>query len=146
MKSVYAAGAIAGLVGGIVGVIFYIIGGMLGLIPVGPENIILLTIRFIATRILGLPVDAVLAVINIIVTIIFGAIFGMIYSKFYDSIPGKDITKGLYFGLMIWFIKDIAAGVYVALMGGISFAIQLIFVGFFMWIVYGPIISKLYTK
>ncbi len=145
LKSSYA-GAIAGFAGSIAGLIFYYIGGMIGLYSVGPENIREALIRFIAERILGIPVDATLAVIFIIVTIVFGLIFGAIYSKLYESIPGKDIKKGLYFGLMIWLIKDIASGVYIGLMGGGSLAIEFIFVGFFMWIVYGPIISKLYTK
>ena len=145
LKSSYA-GAIAGFIAGIVSIIFYYVGGMIGLYSLGAENIRLAIIRFVATRILGIPLDATLAVFTIIITIIFGAIFGIIYSKFYNSIPGQDIKKGLYFGVMIWFIKDIAGGTYVALMGGITFATELIFVGFFMWIVYGPIIGKLYTK
>lgn len=145
LKSSYA-GAIAGFIAGIVSIIFYYVGGMIGVYSLGAENIRLAIIRFVATRILGIPLDATLAVFTIIITIIFGAIFGVIYSKFYNSIPGQDIKKGLYFGLMIWLIKDIAGGTYVALMGGITFATELIFVGFFMWIVYGPIICKLYTK
>jgi hypothetical protein len=144
LKSSYA-GAIAGFIAGIVFVFFYFLGGMIGLYSVGAENIKLAIIRFISTRILGVPLDASLAVITIIVTIIFGVIFGAIYSKLYNSIPRQNIKKGLHFGLMIWLI-NIAAGVYVALMGGIPFATELIFAGFFMWIVYGLIIGKLYTK
>ena len=145
LKSSYA-GAIAGFIAGIVCVIFYYVGGMIGLYSIGAENIKLSIVRFIATRILGVPLDATLAVTASIVTIIFGILFGVMYSKLYDSIPGKDIKKGLHFGLMIWLIKDIAGGIYVALMGGLVFATELIFVGFFMWIVYGFIIEKLYTK
>jgi len=44
-------------------------------------------------------------------------------------------------------IKDIAAGAYAALVGGVTdFAIGLIFTGFFMWITYGPVLGALYKK
>jgi hypothetical protein len=145
LKNSYA-GAIAGFIAGIVCLIFYYIGGMIGLYSVGAENIKLAIIRFVATRILGVPLTATLAVIIIIVTIIFGVIFGVLYSKLYDSISGQDIKKGLHFGFMIWLIQGLAGGIYVAIMGGVTFATELIFIGFFMWIVYGAIIGKLYTK
>lgn len=83
----------------------------------------------------------------IVLGIIFGTVFGAIYSRFHDLIPGKGISKGLYFGLMIWFIKDIAAGAYTALtMGQVATGIGLIVVGFFMWIAYGPVLAALYKK
>lgn len=145
LKNSYA-GAIAGFIAGIVCLIFYYIGGTIGLFPIGAENIQLAIIRFVATRILGIPLTETLAVITIIVTIIFGIIFGVLYSKLYGSIPGQDIKKGLYFGLIIWLIQGLAGGIYVAIMGGVRFATELIFLGFFMWIVYGAVIGKLYTK
>ena len=77
----------------------------------------------------------------IILTIIFGAIFGEIFAKFFGKM------KGINFGLLIWLIKDIAAGTYIGLIDKlVSTAIGLIFTGFFMWIVYGFILGKLYKK
>ncbi len=77
----------------------------------------------------------------IILTIIFGAIFGEIFAKFFGKM------KGINFGLLIWLIKDIAAGAYIALIDNlVSAAIGLIFIGFFMWIVYGYVLGMLYKK
>ena len=129
MKSGVIAGATAGLVGGIVGDIVGAIGYYAGLFEMGSVDI------------------AYASVIAIVLTIIFGAIFGAIYSRFHDQIPGIGVSKGLYFGLMIWFIKDIAAGACVGFVEGvIPSAIWLIFIGFFMWITYGPLLGALYKK
>jgi hypothetical protein len=78
---------------------------------------------------------------------IWGIIFGIIYSRFYDSIPGKEVLKGVYFGLLIWVVKDVAAGSYTILIRmDVSWGIGLILIGFFMWIVYGPVLGYLYKK
>jgi len=72
---------------------------------------------------------------------------GVAFSFLYSLIPGKGAVKGLYFGFSIWVIKDVAAGSYLALtMMEVSLAISLIFGGFFMWIVYGPVLATLYKK
>ncbi len=83
----------------------------------------------------------------ILLTVIFGAIFGAMYARFHDQIPGDGASKGLYFGLMIWLVKDIAAGVYIGVVDRIpSITIGLIYGGFFMWIAYGPVLGTLYKK
>jgi hypothetical protein len=57
------------------------------------------------------------------------------------------MLKGLSYGLLIWLIKDIAAGSYTALIGiGVTWGIGLILVGFFVWIAYGPVLAILYKK
>jgi hypothetical protein len=84
-----------------------------------------------------------------VLSIVFGAIFGALYSRFHDPIPGKGISKGIYFGLMIWLVKDIAAGAFVPLLSrrlDWTVSIALIFVGFFEWIVYGSLLGALYKK
>jgi hypothetical protein len=129
MKSGVGAGAVAGVVGGIVGVVFGLIGTSIKLIDAPPGSIMNVTATMI------------------VLTIIFGAIFGWMYSRFCDLVPGKGISKGLYFGLMIWLVKDIAAGAYIALVDmATSIAIGLIYLGFFMWIAYGYVLSALYKK
>jgi hypothetical protein len=129
LKSVIAAGAIAGLVSGIVGNIFAFIGVSSGLMASPP----------------GSTSTAVLMMI--VLAIIWGAILSMFYQRFHDGIPGKGIMKGLYFGLMIWLVKDIAAGSFVGLINmATSLAVALIYIGFFMWISYGYVLSTLYKK
>jgi hypothetical protein len=55
--------------------------------------------------------------------------------------------KGVYFGLLIWVIKDLCAGSYTALLRmDVTWGIGIIVVGFFMWIVYGPLLWYLYEK
>jgi hypothetical protein len=51
---------------------------------------------------------------NVSLGFIWSIIFGLLYSKYYESTPGKGTMKGLYFGLIIWTVKDIAAGSYTA--------------------------------
>ena len=128
MKRGVVAGAVAGLVGGISAVIFGGIGYQLGLY--------------------GLRVISVMewTIYTIILTVIYGAIFGIIYAKIYDSIPGKAILKGITAGSIIWFIKDIATGVDLALEREPVSVIAMIWVGFFTWIVYGLVIGILYKK
>ena len=83
----------------------------------------------------------------IVLAMILGAVFGAIYLKFYDLVPGKGVSKGLYFGLMIWLIKNIAGGADEALLFlEIPSAIRLIFVGFFLWVTYGFVLGALYKK
>lgn len=127
MKNAVAAEGVAGVVGAVVGVITAFVTRSIG--PSAP-----------------FPIPMMYGVAFMIVPgiIIFGAVFGAIYSRFHDLIPGKGISKGLYFGLMIWFIKDIGAGAYTALtMEQAASGIGLIVVGFFMWIAYGQVLPAL---
>jgi len=125
MKSGVAAGAAAGVVAGIVGIVFGLV-----CVPIG----------------FWCAITNQAAVALIVITIIFGAIFGAMYSRFHDLVPGKGVSKGVYFGLMIWLV-NITAGAYVALVGGeVPTASSLIIFGFFIWIVYGAVLGVLYKK
>jgi len=87
------------------------------------------------------------AAILAVLATIFGAIFGVIYARFYPLIPDKGLMKGLYFGMMIWLIKDIAAGAYAAItMGAVAVGVSLVAGGVYMWIVYGLVLGALYRK
>ncbi|WP_455277973.1 hypothetical protein [[Eubacterium] cellulosolvens] len=137
MKSGIFAGAIAGVIMGIGSTILaYILGILLQFIePIG------------GLEIWDPSMQILLALAEISLGLIWGSIFGAIYSYTHNIIPGKGIIKGLYFGLIILLIKDIAAGSYVALMlMQIQTAINLIIYGFFMWIIYGLILGYLYKK
>ncbi|MCW4032117.1 MAG: hypothetical protein NWF08_01845 [Candidatus Bathyarchaeota archaeon] len=134
MKSGIHAGAIAGVIIGIIQAICSFILTSIGIIkpPGGPE-----------VWDFSLNVLFLLAVISL--GVIWGIIFGAIYKFLYGFIPGKGVVKGLCYGLLIWLVKDIAAGSYVALIGfEMNLAIGLIIVGFFMWIAYGLVIGVLY--
>ena len=125
MKNVVLAGAIAGVVGGIAGVVLGLV-----CVPIG----------------FWCAMTNTSAAATIVLTIIFAVIFAVLYSKLCDSIPSKGVLKGIYFGLMIW-VVNIAAGAYVALVGGeISTGSSLIIFGFFIWIVYGALLGALYKK
>ena len=85
-------------------------------------------------------------------TVIF---FGLLYKRIYNLIPGKGIIKGLFFGLLIWFIKDIAAGAYLIFSGTVTAGglfewvtagVNLIVMGLNMWIIYGLVLGYLYKK
>jgi hypothetical protein len=132
MKNPILAGAIAGLVSGIVSSIIVFIGISAGLYGAG----------------IIVPVTSQTdsAILMIVLTVIFGPIVALIYSRFYDRIPGKDLKKGLYFGLMVWFIKDIMAGAYVIfpMMQQTVIGINLIVVGLYMWTIYGIVLGYLY--
>jgi len=135
MKNILVVGPIAGVVLGIVSAISsYIFGPYFRILeaPGGWEIWDLSLIRLFALAAISLGV-------------IWGTIMGAIYARFYDRVPGKGILKGLYFGLLIWLIKDIMAGSYLALtMLEIPSAIILIINGFFMWSAYGLMLGYLY--
>jgi len=136
MKSGIVAGAIAGLVSGIVSSISVSVGLSIGLYGGG----------FWGIPAAFLPAD--LAIAMVVLTFFFGTILGLLYSKFYDLIPGSGLRKGLNFGLMVGFVKDIMADAYVTIpmMQPIIIGVNLIVGGFYMWIIYGLVIGALYKK
>ena len=88
-----------------------------------------------------------LSLAHLSLAMIWGVIFGLLFASLYGWIPGKGVVKGLYYGLLIWVIKDVVAGSYLALtLMEVNLAIILISTGFFMWIVYGPVLGYLYKK
>ncbi len=136
MKSSIVAGAIAG---SIMGMVNFVLGYMLSYIgvtePLGGS-------WEIAQSLLMLIVLALFSL-----SVIWGIFFGAIYGRFFDNIPGKGVMKGLVYGILVWIAKDVAAGSYVTLIFmATSISINLIIVGFFMWIVYGLVLGYLYKK
>jgi hypothetical protein len=135
MKNILVVGPIAGVVLGTVSLVTSYIFGLHFRILEAPGGLeiwdpSLVRLFALATLSLG---------------VIWGTIMGVIYAKFYDRVPGKGILKGLYFGLIIWLIKDIMAGSYLALtMLEIPSAIILLINGFFMWPAYGLVLGFLY--
>lgn len=139
MKNAILAGAIAGAVMDMPLVAFAYVSTNMGvsfIIPPGGSSEIWTPSMFMLLGVAHLALD-----------IFWGMIGGAAYSYLHNMIPGKGVVKGLYFGLSIWVIKDIAAGSYLALtMNEVNSAMLLISGGFFMWIVYGPVLGYLYKK
>ena len=134
MKKAVYSGFVAGLVSAIVAALMVSVGGQMGLFGWGvvyPESLV--------------PYSASTF---ILLGVIFGPIVAVIYSRFYDLIPGKDLRKGLNFGLIVWFIKDIMAATYVtvSMMQPILVGVNLIVGGLYMWITYGLVLGHLYKK
>jgi hypothetical protein len=128
IKSGVLAGLIAGVIAGVSGVLFGGLGAMVGLYGTPPISVVLWTIYWM------------------IITPIFGAIFGVLYQMLYDSIPGEGIKKGAAAGLMVWLIKDIATAVYLGAEQAAVSVIAIVWVGFFIWFVYGLVIGLIYEK
>ena len=139
MKRGIVASAIAGLISGLLSATLVAIGRLIGLYGVltPPGNLFIFSTGWI------------------VLTIIFCTSFGLLYTKIYNLLPGKGIKKGLYFGLMIWFIKDIAAGAYLIFSGimtpggiieWVTAGVNLIVIGLYMWPIYGLALGALYKK
>jgi hypothetical protein len=139
MKNVILAGAIAGAVMDIPLVAFAYVATNMGVSFIQPPGG--------SAEIWTPSLFMLLGLAHLALDIFWGMIGGAAYSFLYSLIPGKGVVKGLYFGVSIWVIKDIAAGSYLALtMNEVNSAILLITGGFFMWILYGPVLGYLYKK
>ena len=137
MRNAILAGAIAGAISDISAVASAYVFGNLGAFTAPGGSMELWTPSMFM----------LLGVAHLSLDIIWGMIGGVAFSYLYNLIPGKDTMKGLTFGLSIWVIKDVAAGSYLALtMMEVDSAIILIICGFFMWIVYGAVLGRLYKK
>ena len=90
------SGLIAGIVGGIVSIITAIIFINSGLqhwnLPFPP-----------------IPSLMYIVAVTFSFAIIWGIVLGLFYSRFYDFIPGKNIVKGLIYGIILWLILSIRA-------------------------------------
>jgi hypothetical protein len=139
MKNIVLASAIAGLISGLLSAIIVLMGRMLKLFGVlAPlENAFIFSVGWT------------------ILTLIFCIFFGLLYKRIYDSIPGRSMMKGLFFGLLIWFMKDIAAGAFLIFSGTlvaegllewITAGVNLIVLGSYMWPIYGLVLGALYKK
>jgi len=131
MKSGLSAGAVAGVVGGIVAVTAVWITN-----PTVHTSSPAAMVQWLITQI-GL-------------NIVWGAVFGWIFSKVYTLVPGKNATKGLYFSLMVWlfFIGLYPVTFFVLLYGPTMYQLALGWgiVGFLVRLVYGPVLGALYKK
>jgi hypothetical protein len=81
--------------------------------------------------------------------VIWGAVFGWIFSKVYTLIPGKGATKGLYFSLMVWIfigLYPVTFYLFVYAPPLTAMATNWGVVGFLVRLFYGPVLGVLYKK
>jgi len=134
MKSGFTAGLVAGFVTAIstpiIGFIFIAIGIVE---PLGGQEI------WDPTMIMLWP----FVLFGLIV--IWGTIFGVIYSKVYNIIPGKNLMKGLIYGLIIFLISNIrVASFQIAFWQAIAWLWTFNSIGFFGLVIYGLVLGYLY--
>lgn len=134
----FLAGAIAGIVSAFVNLL---VGA--ALLSIG---IIGITESF--TTVEEFPFPASYILVGLIgIGIVTGIICGAIYSKLYESIPGKALSKGVCYGVIIWIIKDIGAAMYMILPWGAYYlASAFIACGLPLWLVYGAVLGTIYEK
>ena len=144
-------GAFLGIINGIVAVFFvmiyeYLIG--FSLVPPTIQDISVIMYRFGAHAFWHL---------------LWGAIFGAIFARVYNVIPGKGVTKGLYYAFMIYLISSVHQGALAIAYGiiqplGIPFlnfelkefllisGQEWIVVDLFVYAVYGFLLGKFFKK
>ena len=77
--------------------------------------------------------------------VIWGTVFGVIYSKAYNIIPGKNLMKGLIYGLVIFLISNIRVTSFqIAFWQAIEWLRTFNSIGFFSLIIYGLVLGYLY--
>jgi hypothetical protein len=123
------AGIIAGLVGAIIVVIFGLIGTMIGLIHPVP----------------GVSMEQWIGG-ELIVNGIWGAILGWLYRFFYNSIPGKGITKGIVFSLLIFLVAGVRIASLVQIYNMVDLGIATVWLGFWNRLSQGAVLGALYKK
>ena len=88
-----------------------------------------------------------LGIYSIITASLWGIVWVLLYAFFYDYIPGKGVTRGLFFGLIIWIIAPTGNWIISAACGYYLWAIQTAIVTFFsIGIVYGLILGYIYKE
>jgi len=98
ISSIILPGAIAGFMGGLAASVFAVIGHMTGYWGIEVGGQLISTIDFWMSQ----------AGAHIVINMSFNIVFAMIFAKVYNIIPGKKVIKGLYFGLIMYFITVFA--------------------------------------
>jgi hypothetical protein len=80
--------------------------------------------------------------------VVWGIIFGIFFSLVYDLIPSKYISKGFFYGLIIFLITNFRDDSFLWPYGSLFLSLILAwyFIGFFQSITYGTILSLFYRK
>ncbi|MCP8317259.1 MAG: hypothetical protein H3Z52_01550 [archaeon] len=128
VKRGIVGGAIAGIVAGIVG---WIVGALLFFVG----------LYGVTEPIKELPFPIEYSLLGMIVVLtVLGIIFGAIYAMLYDSLRGQGIYKGVFFGFLLWVIKDVA-GALTMFDLALYLAIDFLILGIVAFLVYGAILG-----
>jgi hypothetical protein len=142
IMSGFHPGAIAGLCGGLAASIVAVSGPAMGLwgIAGGPVE---LTFDFWLGQ----------AGAHIILNMVWGTIFGLMFTKVYDLFSGKDILRGLIYGLIIFIITTFHGYIYLIIMfayveawPAIPETLGGLLTGFANAFVFGLVLGLLYRK
>ena len=130
IKRIIVTGLIAGFISGIADLIFSVIDLFGIFFPI------------------VLTVDVqMLAIYTIIMASMWGILWALLYAFFYDYIPGKGVSRGLFYGLIIWIIAPNSNWIISAVRGYYLWAIQTAIVTFFsIGIVYGLVLGYIYKE
>lgn len=123
------SGSIAGIIAGIIHTVFLNLAISIGFFIPATQSIILTRAHY---------------VVNIPISIIFGFICGAIYSRAYSVIPGKGISKGVFYGFILLLLSWVQNSSFLTGYGRHLDVLGYIFSGFFQWMTYGLILGILY--
>jgi hypothetical protein len=93
----------------------------------------------------GAPINN-MALFYILLSLIWGPIYGVIFSKAYAAIPGKNMLKGVCYGLVIFLFWGVRDATFWVPYGAGQFVISMLFVTFFASVAYGIMIGILYRR
>jgi hypothetical protein len=102
ISTIILPGAIAGFMGGLAASVFAVIGHVTGQWGIEVGGQLISTIDFWMSQ----------AGAHIFINMSWNIVFAMIFVKVYNLIPGKGAIKGLYFGLIMYFIITFAITVW----------------------------------
>ena len=94
MRSGLQPGAIAGVLGGIAAGVLAVMGHATGYWGVFTAGKLIPTIQFWYSQFGH----------HVFTNMIWGTVFGMFFPKVYNLIPGKNVTKGFYYGLIVFLV------------------------------------------
>ncbi|WP_455276237.1 hypothetical protein [[Eubacterium] cellulosolvens] len=83
---------------------------------------------------------------HIVINMFWYGIFGALCAMSYDRIPGKSLMKGLYFGLIFWFITSFRIGVYLVSLGWIEWSYSWAPFAPDLYMIWGIIFYAFYNK
>ncbi|WP_455277433.1 hypothetical protein [[Eubacterium] cellulosolvens] len=132
MKSGILPGIIAGILGGMAA----IIPNIMVVNPDWPEMVpkLFIDIYFLINQFAT----------DVFIHFIWGAIYGAFYALFYNRIPGKGVTKGIFYGLLIYLLSPFRYASYNFAYGILFFAKQWTITPFIVFTIFGIIIGYLY--
>jgi hypothetical protein len=83
---------------------------------------------------------------HIVINMFWFGIFGALYAMLYDRIPGKNLMKGLYVGLIFWAMMSGRLGVYFILYGWPGWAMFWGWDAPDLFIIWGIMLDAFYNK